>query len=112
MPVMVLYKDKSVPLVAAHDMSDALGRITREKLGESYEVRVIEPVASYNANPVHIEIRFRDFGTWSDQLLADYHKEALAAVGQVFKSHGLHGQFSVYILPSLPPRSLWAQEQA
>ena len=112
MPVMVLYKDKSVPTSVAHDVSDALGRITREKLGESYEVRVIEPVAAYNANPVHIEIRFRDFGAWSDQFLSDYHKELLDAIGQVYKAHGLHEQYSVYILPSLPPRSLWSQGQA
>ncbi|HUD11854.1 MAG TPA: hypothetical protein VMS08_05565 [Candidatus Saccharimonadia bacterium] len=107
---MVLYKDKSVPLAAAKDMSDALGAITREMLGESYEVRVIEPLAAYNANEVHIEIRFRDFGTWTDELLADYHARVMKQIKAVFTRHQLKGQFSVYLLPSQPPRSIWSQD--
>jgi len=109
MPVMVMYKDKSVTDAASTDIMQALSAATRELLDSASEIRVIEPLTARNANIVHIEIRFRDFGDWPDKLLADYHESLMARIKQVFETHHMRGQFSVYILPSLPPRSIWSQ---
>lgn len=110
MPVMVFYKDKNVPLEAAKDVMKALSEVTDEVLAAKIEVRVVEPVLlSANANPVHIEVRFRDFGEYTDEQLQLYHDKAMTAIGDGLRDYKLRGKYSFYIVPSMPPRSIWAQ---
>ena len=109
MPVMVFYKDKSITAEAAQEVMQALADTTSSVLQAKIEVRVVEPVQSFNANDIHIEVRFRDFGEYKDDDLQRYHDEIMAAIGQALKKHGVKSQYSFYIVPSLPPRSIWAQ---
>lgn len=112
MPVTVFYKDKSVPHGAAEEVMRELADATSSMLDAKIEVRVIEPVQSLNANAVHIEMRFRDFGEYSDKQLQQYHQKAMAAIGEALKKHDVKCQYSFYIIPSMPPRSIWAQERS
>lgn len=109
MPVMVLYKEKSIPNAVAADISTTTAAITHDLLDAKIEVRVIEPVYAYNANEIHLEMRFRDFGEWTDEKLADYHEEIMSNLGEVLRSHHIKCTYSFYIIPSTPPRSMWAQ---
>lgn len=109
MPVMVFYKDKSIEPEAAQEVMEALANVTSAELDAKIEVRVVEPVLSFNANKVHVEMRFRDFGEYTDKMLEEYHTKAMAAIGAALKKHNVACQYSFYIVPSMPPRSLWAQ---
>lgn len=110
MPVMVFYKDKSVKAEAAEEIMQVLADVTDEILKAKIEVRVVEPVLqSPNANAVHIEVRFRDFGEYGDQQLEQYHDKVMAAIGEALKKHQVDCHYSFYIVPSMPPRSIWAQ---
>jgi hypothetical protein len=109
---MVFYKDKSIPGEVAADVTQALADVTSAVLDAKMEVRVVEPVQSFNANEIHIEMRFRDFMEWDDDALQQYHDKIMAAIGDVLKSHGVSCRYSFYIVPSLPPRSIWAQSKS
>ena len=111
MPVMMLYKDKKIPVDVAIKVADLLATMTSEKLNAKVEVRVVEPIYSHNANELHIEMRFRDFGEWSDKQIADYHDAVMQAIGNTLKEQGVKCAYSFYIVPSKPPRSMWAQEK-
>jgi hypothetical protein len=109
MPVMVLYKDKSISNEVVAEMANALAAATQKRLKAKIEVRALEPVYRFNANEVHIEMRFRDFGDYTDEQLEHYHSEVMTKLGDILKKHKVICSYSFYILPSLPPRSLWAQ---
>ena len=110
MPVMVLYKDKKIPLTIADDIATKTAKITHELAVDSaIEVRTLEPASTFNANEIHLEMAFRDFGDWSDEQLADYHEKVMSIIGAILKRHKLEAAFSFYILPTQPPRSIWAQ---
>jgi hypothetical protein len=109
MPVMIFYKDKKVTAAAAQDVMQVLADVTARELQAKMEVRVVEPVMSLNANAVHIEMRFRDFNEWTDETLQSYHEKMMAKIGEALSSHDFHGQYSFYIVPSMPPRSIWSQ---
>ena len=111
MPVMVFYKDKSISDKVAADVTQAVADVTDVVLDAKIEIRVIEPTQSFNANEVHIEMRFRDFKEWDDEALQQYHDRIMTAIGDVLKSHAVSCQYSFYIVPSLPPRSIWAQNK-
>lgn len=112
MPVMVLYKDKKIPAEIADDISSELARITDEMLKGKIEVRTIEPVGSYNANPIHLEMRFRDFAEWPDSELEKYHKSVMELIGRILEKKEIACAYSFYIIPSMPPRSKWAQAES
>ncbi len=112
MPVMVFYKDKTIPTTAANDVIQELADITEAELQAKIEVRVVEPIQTYNANEVHIEVRFRDFGEYTDQVLQNYHDRIMAGIGKALKKHKLTCQYSFYIVPTMPPRSIWAQNKS
>ena len=109
MPVIVLYKEKEIPTKVTTEIATSLAALTNEMLKAKIEVRVLEPVDSYNANEVHLEMRFRDFGEWSDDQLSTYHKAAMDLIGRVLASAGIRCSYSLYILPSDPKRSIWDQ---
>lgn len=109
MPVMVFYKDKGIPDAAAEAVIQEIADLTRTDLDAKIEVRVLEPKFSFNANEVHIEMRFRDFDEWTDEQVTQYHQKVMAGIGRVLKKHKASCQYSFYIIPTMPPRSLWAQ---
>lgn len=111
MPVMVLYKDKSIATAVSEGIAEAVAAVTDKELKAKVEVRVIEPVTSFNSNEIHLEMRYREFMEWSEQQLASYHKAVMAAIGEVLKSENIKCAYSFYILPSTPPRSIWAQDK-
>jgi hypothetical protein len=112
MPVMILYKNKSVSVKITDAMSLAIAKVTDELLKAKIEVRVLEPVSAYNANEIHLEMRFRDFGEWDDKQLENYHRSVMQVIGAVLKKHEIKCSYSFYILPSTPPRSIWAQAKS
>jgi hypothetical protein len=109
MPVMVLYKDKSISVRTAEAISQAVADVTNEKLKAKIEVRVIEPVASFHPNEIHLEMRYREFNEWSDEQIEDYHQSVMVVIGKVLADNDVDCAYSFYILPSAPPRSIWAQ---
>jgi hypothetical protein len=112
MPVMVFYKDPSISLEAAQHITQALAKITKEILDAAIEVRVIEPEYTFNSNEVHIEVKFRDFGEYSDEKLATYHQSAMDKIGDSLKKHSIKCSYSFYIIPTPTPRSMWAQAKS
>lgn len=111
MPVMVLYSAKDIPVAVIADISKGVATLSTELLDASIEVRALQPVYAYNANEIHLEMGFRDFGEWSDERLADYHMQVMAKLGEVLSAHKLHCSYSFYIVPSAPPRAIWAQDK-
>ncbi|MEK7571605.1 MAG: hypothetical protein AAB553_05005 [Patescibacteria group bacterium] len=109
---MVFYKDRDIKASIAEDVTKEVAETTQKLLAAKIEMRIIEPVATFNANPIHIEMQFRDFGDWSEKQLEDYHAEIMKSIGKVLKKNKITTQYSFYILPSLPPRSIWAQEKS
>jgi hypothetical protein len=69
MPVMVLYKEKSIDLVVTEELMQAVAGVTDKELSAKIEVRVIEPVQTFNANGLHLEMRFRELNEWTDSEL-------------------------------------------
>lgn len=111
MPVMVLYKEKSIAATVAADICQKLAAITKALLQAKIEVRVLEPVSAYNANEIHVEMRFRDVNDWTEDDLQHYHSEVMDGIKYVLKEHGTKCSYSFYIIPSLPPRSIWSQQK-
>jgi hypothetical protein len=109
MPVMVLYKDKDIPLAVVKVVIKEIALVTHELLDAKIEVRVVEPVYRFNANEIHIEMRFRDFGEWSNAKLEAYHSAVMEQGVKVLREHKVLCAYSFYIIPTTPPRSLWAQ---
>ncbi|HUD11718.1 MAG TPA: hypothetical protein VMS08_04875 [Candidatus Saccharimonadia bacterium] len=109
MPVMVLYKDKRISLSVAAQVTKTLADVTKAELGAPIEVRIVEPVDTYNANELHIEMGFRDFGEWTDKQLENYHASVMKQIEVTLRAEHVACAFSFYIVPSMPPRSLWAQ---
>lgn len=110
MPVMIFYKDKNIDISVAKAIAESLAKVTKQTLDASIEVRVVEPQYTYNSNEIHVEMRFRDFDEYSDKRLEEYHSIAMETVGQVLKKKGIKCQYSFYIIPTQPPRSMWSQE--
>jgi hypothetical protein len=109
MPVMVLYKDKDIPAAVAESLAEEMAAVTQDLLDAKIEVRAVEPVYRFNANEIHVEMRFRDFGDWSDEQLKTYHEAIIKCMGEVLDRQGVGCTYSFYIIPSVPPRSIWAQ---
>lgn len=112
MPVMVLYKEKNIPVKICASIANELARVTDNLLGAKIEMRVIETVYTYNSNEIHVEMRFRDFNEWSDQKLNNYHNEVMKCIGKVLKTNKIKCSYSFYIIPSTPPRSIWEQNKS
>lgn len=111
MPVMVLYKEKSISLDVTEAISKELADLTKADLDAAIEVRVVDVVQSHNANDIHIEMQFRDFKQWSDKRLEEYHAKVMSKIGDVLSAHDVKCAYSFYIIPSNPPRSIWAQNK-
>jgi hypothetical protein len=108
---MIMYKDKSVSDNVCEPIAHAIAQITDSLLDAKIELRIVETIFAFNANEVHIEMRFRDFGEWSDRQLEDYHKKIMASLGDILKEHHISCSYSFYIIPSVPPRSIWSQDK-
>ena len=106
---MVLYRDKKITQSAIQEIMEELGRTTDALLKAKIEVRVFDVMQSYNANELHIEMRFRDFKEWSDSDLENYHKQVMSMLDGVLNKHNLAIAYSFYIVPTTPPRSMWDQ---
>ena len=109
---MVFYKDKIIPLLVASEISEELAVVTDAVLKAKIEVRILEPIYMFNANEIHIEVRFRDFNEWSNKQLEDYHGKTMKMIKKILQKHKIKCQYSFYILPSMPPRSIWTQEKS
>ena len=109
MPVMVFYKDRVISTAVAAEIAEEIAKETKTLLNAAIEVRVVEPVYSFNANEIHIEMQFRDLNDWDEKQLASYHKAIMASIENVLKANNIHCQYSFYIVPSQPPKSIWAQ---
>lgn len=111
MPVMVFYKEKQIPTEIATKISEEIAQATKSLLNAAIEVRIIEPLATFNANEIHIEMQFRDFNEWDARQLEKYHNEIMELIGKILKNNTLHCSYSFYIVPSNPPKSIWAQNK-
>jgi hypothetical protein len=111
MAVMVLYKDPRISLNIARAVMKMLAQTSREMLDTAIEVRVVEPLASHNANELHVDMHFRDFGDWSDELLADYHAAVMRQFYALLVERNIKCAYSFFIFPSDLPRSIWGQEK-
>ncbi len=109
MPVMVLYQTRPFPEEVLEDIAHSLASLTNKQLSSKIELRAVQTTYSFNANEIHIEMRFRDFGEWSDKLMADYHAAVMKELGNIFNKHAIECAYSFYIVPSAPPRSIWGQ---
>jgi hypothetical protein len=109
MPVMVLYQTREFPKEVLEGIANLLASVTHDQLDAKIELRALRTEYSFNANEIHIEMRFRDFGEWSSDQLTQYHETVMTQLSDVLRQHDFEGAFSFYILPSNPPRSLWAQ---
>lgn len=109
---MVFYKDKSVSLDVAEQVSKGLAKVSKEILDAAIEVRVVTTEYAYNANEVHIEVRFRDFAEYSDDKISTYHDAVMKEIGLILKANKVACRYSFYIIPTMPPRSMWAQAKS
>lgn len=112
MPVMVLYKGQKINVSVTESIARALADVTKQQLDAAIEVRVVETVYAYNANEIHIEMQFRDFGEWTNEQIATYHEAVMGVIGKELKQAGVVCAYSFYIIPSTPPRSIWAQDKS
>jgi hypothetical protein len=109
MPVTVLYETREFSRNFLDDLTQSIAEFTAGQLAAKIEVRVVQTVYAYNANELHLEMRFRDFGDWTDEQLAKYHAAVMTKIGDTLGKHGESAAYSFYVLPSVPPRSLWDQ---
>jgi hypothetical protein len=109
MPVMVMYKDKSIPGDVSAAISEELARITQNLLKAASEIRVVEPVQAFNANEVHIEVRFRHTNEYPNELLKKYHEAVMFGIDAVLTQHDVKCAYSFYIIPTLAPPAIWGQ---
>jgi hypothetical protein len=109
MPVMIMYKAKSIPNDVSAAISEELSKVTRNLLKEAIEVRVIEHVQVYNANELHVEVRFRNTSQYSDELLQKYHEAVMFGIDAVLTQQDIKCAYSFYIIPSLAPPAIWGQ---
>ena len=109
MPVVVFYKDKKISDDVARRIINVLAEVSKDSLKAAIEVRVVEPVISYNANEIHLEMSFRDLGEWSVDQLKAYHHEVMADIKQLLLAAGVKCAFSFYITPQPSPPAIWEQ---
>ena len=109
MPVMILYETKPFPSAMLNEIAQSIASLTKEQLDAKIELRVVQTVFAYNANEIHLEMRFRDFGDWTNEQLTDYHVAVMSKLGNILSRHKITGSYSFYIIPSTPPRSIWDQ---
>jgi methionine synthase II (cobalamin-independent) len=112
MPVMVMYRDKIIDDKVCADVAEAIAQLSDKLLNAKIELRVLDTTYAYNSNKLHLEMRFRDFNEWSDSQLEDYHQQVMDILGDTLKAHSVKCGYSFYIIPSIPPRSIWSQDES